>query len=76
VKTIDDFAREASAQIGRWYGWFEPGARSYAPPKRPPPSCTDFLKAHWARFPATDPTGGQIIDGEATEIHGFIESKQ
>lgn len=69
MKTLDEYAATAKRQIGHWYG-----RRMYfAAPRSVVPPFEDFIKSHWRQFPATDPTGGQIIDGESVEIVGFIE---
>jgi len=68
MKTQDEFAAEANRQIGRWYGH----RMYFAAPRSVAPRFVDWIKTHWTRFPATDPTGGQIIDGTSIEIQGFL----
>ena len=58
MKTIDEFADEAKRAIGRWYGT----RMFFAAPRSVAPTFEQFITAHWRAFPATDPTGGPIVD--------------
>ena len=64
---LDRFAAPANRQIGHWYC----PRMSFTATRAPDLRFGDWIKAHWRRFPATDPSGGRIIDGEAIEIVGF-----
>jgi hypothetical protein len=66
MKTIDEFADEANRAIGRWYGT----RMFFAAPRSVAPTFEQFIKAHWRAFPATDPTGGPIVDS-ARALIGF-----
>lgn len=68
--TLEDYARQAAAATRPWYG--PVGRWGEQQPRLIP--LEEWFKAHWARFPATSPDGGQIIDGSAVEMHGFIEA--
>lgn len=63
MKTIDEYAKEGSRQIGRWYGTLGTFERYIAHERVP--TCEEWLKAHWQRFPATSPDGGKTIDHDA-----------
>ena len=66
---LDEYVAMAKRDIGRWYGH----RMFFAAPRRVMPTFEEWIKAHWRQFPAADPTGGRIIDGEAAEIVGFLE---
>jgi hypothetical protein len=72
MKTLDEYAAEAKRAIGRWYGrtaHFNDRRPVYVP-------FETFIKEHWHRHPAADPTAGTIINGESVEIHGFIQDRR
>jgi hypothetical protein len=58
MKTIDDYAEDANRAIGRYYGQ----RLMFGHDLRPYVRFQDWIKAHWARYPATSPDGGKTID--------------
>lgn len=49
--TLPELAKQAAAEIGRWYGRTE---RFDAPPQRRVP-CDEFLLEHWRQHPRSAP---------------------
>jgi hypothetical protein len=61
MPTIDEYAKQAAREIGRWYGALGTFERYIARDVQVP-TCEEWLKAHWRRFPATSPDGSKTIE--------------
>jgi hypothetical protein len=68
---IEEYAKQAAREVGRYYGRILDWDRDLA--RERVPSCEEWFLRHWRRFPATEPTAGRIIEGEAVAIVGFLE---
>ena len=65
---MDAYAEMARGDIGRWYGH----RMFFAAPRSVTPSFDEWIKAHWRKFPATDPSAGPIIDQDVPAIDCYL----